>query len=402
MKLLINNGKVDKIFFDIRGRLLSELKAHGCEVLLTGMNNGGLKEAEEWNLRYYDFNNAITGINPFTDIKLILSYIKFIKENGIDIVHSYTAKANIYGSIAAWLAGVRRIYPVINGLGYVFTEHSYKTKLVRAAMLVLYKAAFFCSTRVFFQNSDDALEMQKRGIITVEKCVVIPGSGIDVTRYSLQPQRNEHIFLLASRLLYTKGVIDYCKAARIVKAKYPNICCALAGSFEYGQDGVKKEELDGFIADGSVKFLGYVDMMKALAGCSVFVHPAYYREGVPHAVLEAMSTGRAIITCNTPGCRETIKGIDVQVGGVNATGRDIDITGLDEENTVNNFMTIGRGKNGFLIESQNCQMLAEKMLWMIEHPEEVKIMGIESRKYAEERFDVEKVNRVILEAMEIG
>lgn len=401
MRLLINNGKVDKIFFDIRGRLLTELKMHDCEVILTGMGNGRLKEAEEWNLRYYDFKNTITGINPFSDIKLILSYIRFIKENDIDIVHSYTAKANIYGTIAAWLAGVRNVYPVINGLGYVFTDNSIKTRFVRVAMLVLYKVAFACSTKVFFQNSDDALEMQEKGIIRSEKCVVIPGSGIDVSRYSLQPQCNEYFFLLAGRLLHTKGIIEYCKAARIVKAKYPNVCCALAGSFDYGQDGVKREKLDEYIADGSIKYLGYVDMMKALAGCSVFVHPAYYREGVPHAVLEAMSTGRAIITCNTPGCRETIKGIDVQGEDINKIGRNVDVTENGADKTVKNIGTTGKGKNGFLIEPQNCQMLAEKMLWMIEHPEEVKIMGIESCKYAEERFDVEKVNQVILETMGI-
>ena len=162
-------------------------------------------------------------------------------------------------------------------------------------------------------------------------------------------------------------------AGRLIKKKHPEAVFQLAGALDPNPDGIKQEELDDYVRDGTIEFLGYVDMTKALNDCSVFVLPSYYREGVPHAVLEAMGVGRAIITCNTPGCKETVR--DADDGG--------------------------KGKNGFLIESKNSQALAEKMIWMIEHPEEVKAMGIESRKYAEDRFDAEKVNHIMMETMGI-
>ena len=227
---------------------------------------------------------------------------------------------------------------------------------------------------MFFQNSDDADEMVRRKLISRDKCVVISGSGIDLDMFpysemSVEPMK----FMIATRLLVTKGVREYFEAARMVKKVHPEVVFQIAGALDPNPDGIKQEELDSYIEDGTVEFLGYVDMTKALIDCSVFVLPSFYREGVPHSVLEAMGIGRAVITCNTPGCKETV--------------RDADDS--------------GKGKNGFLIESKNSQILAEKMIWMIDHPDDVKAMGKESRKYAEERFDADIVNRIMMETMGI-
>lgn len=375
-KIMMNSGRI-KVFFTTRRKLVNSIKAQGYEITIGGFEreNKPLCDENEVEFAYIPFARA--GLNPFADLKAIKLYEDIIRREKFDIVHSYTAKPNIYGSIAAKRAGVDRIFPTVNGLGYAFTEDAsggMKVKIVRLITSGLYKKAFSCATKVFFQNIDDADEMVRRNLISREKCVVIPGSGIDLDMFPYSEMSVEPMtFMLATRLLVTKGVRNYFEAARIVKKKHPEAVFQLAGALDPNPDGIKQEELDEYVKDGTIEFLGYVDMTKALHGCSVFVLPSYYREGVPHAVLEAMGVGRAVITCNTPGCKETVREAD----------------------------GCGRGRNGFLIEPKNSQVLAEKMIWMIEHPDEVKEMGMESRKYAKDRFDAEKVNRIMMETMGI-
>ena len=371
---MMNSGRI-RVFFTTRKRLIESLRKNGCEVVIAGFEKENKYLCDENGLRFAYIPFSRAGMNPFADLKTIKRYREDIEREKYDIVHSYTAKPNIYASIAAAKAGVKRIYPTVNGLGYAFTTDGFKSSIVRWITCRLYKLAFACATKVFFQNSDDAEEMIRRRLIDRDKCVIISGSGIDLEMFpysemSVQPM----VFMMATRLLITKGTREFFEAARMVKKKYPQVEFRIAGALDPNPDGITEDELNSYIDDGTIDFLGFVkDMPKALAESSVFVLPSYYREGVPHAVLESMSIGRAVITCTTPGCKETVKD-----------------AGAD-----------GRGKNGFLIQPKNSELLAEKMIWMIEHPEEVKKMGRESRRYAEERFDVEKVNKVMMETMGI-
>ncbi len=366
MKIMINSGRISP-FFTTRLQLLNKIKDSGYDVTLGGFDTSCVDKCQSWGAEFAEIPFARAGMNPIQDAKTLRAYYRVMKEGQFDIVHSYTAKPNIYGSIAAKWAGVKKIYPTVNGLGYAFTGNSTKNKLVRAVICMLYKWAFSGATKVFFQNSDDAAELVRRGVLPQDKCVVIAGSGIDLNTFPYSETYQENTFFLATRLLVTKGVRTYFEAAKIVKEKHPEAKFYLAGSLDPNPDGIKKDELDQYVQDGTVEYLGVVkDMPAALKEYAVFVLPSYYREGVPHAILEAMSTGRAIITTDAPGCKETVN-----------------------------------GKNGFLIEPRNSEQLAEKMIWMIEHPSEVKRMGAESRKYAEEKFDVEKVNQVMLETMGI-
>ena len=366
MKIMINSGRISP-FFTTRLQLLNEIKDSGYDVTLGGFDTSCIEKCQSWGAEFAEIPFARAGMNPIQDAKTLRAYYRVMKEGQLDIVHSYTAKPNIYGSIAAKWAGIKKIYPTVNGLGYAFTGNSTKNKMVRAVICMLYKWAFSGATKVFFQNSDDAAELVQRGVLPQEKCVVIAGSGIDLNAFPYSEIYQENTFFLATRLLVTKGVRTYFEAAKIVKEKHPEAKFYLAGSLDPNPDGIKKDELDQYVQDGTVEYLGVVkDMPAALKEYAVFVLPSYYREGVPHAILEAMSTGRAIITTDAPGCKETVN-----------------------------------GNNGFLIEPRNSEQLAEKMIWMIEHPSEVKRMGMESRKYAEEKFDVEKVNQVMLETMGI-
>lgn len=366
MKIMINSGRISP-FFTTRLRLLNKIKDSGYDVTLGGFDTSCMEKCQSWGAEFEEIPFARAGMNPIQDAKTLKAYYRVMKDGQFDIVHSYTAKPNIYGSIAAKWAGIKKIYPTVNGLGYAFTGNSTKNKIVRAVICMLYKWAFSGATKVFFQNSDDAAELVRRGVLPQEKCVVIAGSGIDLNAFPYSETYQENTFFLATRLLITKGVRTYFEAAKIVKEKHPEAKFYLAGSLDPNPDGIKKDELDQYVQDGTVEYLGVVkDMPAVLKEYAVFVLPSYYREGVPHAILEAMSTGRAIVTTDAPGCKETVN-----------------------------------GKNGFLIEPRNSEQLAEKMIWMLDHPSEVKRMGVESRKYAEEKFDVKKVNQVMLETMGI-
>lgn len=375
MKLLINNGRISPLFFSTRGKLLTAITDRNIDVTLSGVQNGCDELIQAFNVSFESIDIERTGTNLCKDFALISRYLRFYRKKQYDVVHSYTVKPNIYGSIGARICGIQKIYPTVNGLGYVFTDtgtHTIKQELVQRANLFLYWVAFKCSTKVFFQNSDDAEELISHHVIPREKCVLIPGSGIDLNRFAFCPIRNNNVFLFASRLLLTKGIQTFMEAAKRTKKEYPEARFLIAGGLLDHPDGLKESDLLKAVEEGYVEYLGHVDDMPAqLTECSAFVLPSYYREGVPHAILEAMSIGRPIITCNSPGCRETVSAPD--------------------EN--------GRGKNGFVIDPKDSNALYEDMKWLLNHPDEVVRMGLESRRYAEEKFDVEIVNSIMMTEM---
>lgn len=373
--VLINSGRIEP-FFSTRWRLVESITSSGHKVSLGTFTKGYKQVCEQKGLGYEYIHFSRAGFNPFADIKTLYSYYQSMKRGEYDIVHSYTVKPNIYGSIAARLAGIKRVYPTINGLGYAFSDvdqGAFKAFVTRNIVVLLYRIAFSSVDKVFFQNSDDLSELVSRRVLDKNKCVLISGSGIDLEAFHYSEPPVEPItFLFASRLLISKGVRTYCEAARMLHDEYSNARFLLAGSIDPNPDGMSEEELNRYIEEGAVEYLGVVEnMQQALTSCSVFVLPSFYREGVPHAILEAMSTGRAVITTDSPGCRETIQSADES----------------------------GLGKNGFLIKPRNSNELAQRMRAFIHSPSLVQEMGEASRKYAEERFDVELVNKIILQTM---
>ncbi len=364
MQIIINQGQI-RPAYKKRVQLLKQMRELGCDIILTGSEADFAEIIEAEGMTYKVIPFQPGGLNPVAELGMLRRYYAFLRQHKDAIVHSYTPKPNIYGTLAARMAGIRRIYPVVNGLGYAYIRKDFKAKCVQFATDNLYRVTFACADRVMFHNGDDAAELVRRGVMKAEKAVVISGSGVDLSLYPHTPTDPQGPILMANRHLVTKGTRVYYEAARLVKQKYPNAVFQLAGALDPNPDGITQEELESYVADGTITYLGNVsDMPQALRNCSVFVLPSYYREGIPHANLEALGTGRAIITTDAIGCRETIN-----------------------------------GKNGFMVPVQNAEALAEKMIWCIEHPQEVCAMGLESRRYAEERFDVKIVNHTILTVM---
>lgn len=195
---------------------------------------------------------------------------------------------------------------------------------------------------------------------------MLHGSGVNIERFNVQPLPEQTAFLCISRLIKDKGVYEYLKASKKVKEKYPFVRCMLVGPYDSNPSAIKPEELQPFIDKGIEYYGEQEDVRPYLEQCSVFVLPSY-REGTPKTVLEAMASGRAIITTDAPGCKETVK----------------------------------NGVNGILVAVKDVESLFAAMESLVQKPETVIRMGIEGRKMAETIFDVKLVNKTICEAMKM-
>jgi len=274
-------------------------------------------------------------------------------------------KPVIYGSILASLLGLKHIYAMVTGLGYMFTENKgISIPMARILLKRLLSFSLLLNKKVFFQNIDDF-----DFICTSKKLknssVIINGSGVDVDFFKFTDVPKTLSFLFVGRLLAHKGIYEYIEAARILKKKYPDLSFKVAGGIHSNPSSISRSKLDKLIQEGTIEYLGDVhEMLPVFQDSSVCVLPSY-REGCPRSLLEAMAVGRAIITTDAPGCRDTVV----------------------------------ENHNGYLVPIKNSTQLSEAMEKFIETPTLVKEMGLKSRHLAEEKYDVHKVNKKILEGM---
>lgn len=313
------------------------------------------------------------GINPLSDISAAYKLSKKIKEIAPDLVFSYFSKPVIFGTLAAKIAKVPRVIGMLEGLGYAFTEQaeglSKKAQLIKSVQVLLYKIALPQMDKIIFLNPDDPRDLLETYQIKVKQVEILGGIGLDLDEYNYQPIETISSpinFLFIGRMLKEKGIHDFIAAAKIVKHSYPDVQFTVLGAIDSSNPGaLQQSELDTLVSSSIINYPGQVDNVKDwIADSHVFVLPSY-REGVPRSTQEAMAIGRAVITTDVPGCRETV------VDGV----------------------------NGFLVEKWNPQALAEKMIYFIEHPEQIKKMGEESYKIAQEKFDADKVNKRLIDML---
>ncbi|CAB1084216.1 Lipid carrier : UDP-N-acetylgalactosaminyltransferase (EC / Alpha-1,3-N-acetylgalactosamine transferase PglA (EC; Putative glycosyltransferase [Olavius algarvensis Delta 1 endosymbiont] len=326
-----------------------------------------IKDAlQAMGVEYRDVQIDRTGFNPIRDLQTVWRLFNLLRKIRPDIFLSYTVKPVIYGSMAAKIAGVSYIYSMITGLGYTFSREDLKVALVNVFVRVLYRLSLKTNRSVFFQNPDDRKLFTQLGLLkNQEQAVLINGTGVDVDFYQPAAFPEKLSFLLIARLLKDKGLREYSVAARIIKNKYPNISFRLVGWIDDNPTSISESELQSWIDQGLIEYLGKLsDIRPAVAEASVYVLPSY-REGMPRTVLEAMSMGRPVITTDVPGCRETVSD----------------------------------GINGFLVPVRDVAALAQAMEHFVENFDLVKKMGQQSRKIAVEKYDVRKVNAVILETM---
>lgn len=361
-------GSLPESLINFRGPLLAAMVAAGHEVHAVSPPAGprSVEALARLGVPHHAVPLVRTGLNPLRDVGTLLSLHNLFRCIRPDCLLAYTIKPVIYGCLAARLAGVPRRYAMITGLGYAFAGRGPRAHLLGSVAHALYRLALAGADRVFFQNPDNLREFLQRGLLRgPDQAVLIDGSGVDLVRYSPAPLPAEPSFLMIARLLRDKGVLEYVEAARRLKARHPEVRFRLVGWIDDNPAAISQVELDGWTAEGVVDYLGYLeDVRPAIAGSAVYVLPSYH-EGMPRTVLEAMAMARPIITTDVPGCRETVR----------------------------------EGENGFLVPAGDAGALAAAMQRFVDTPQLAHVMGETSRRLAEERFDVHRVNAVILRNM---
>ena len=372
-KKIVLIGTTGSSFYGFRADLIKKLVADQHEVyaFTSEYTESCLTKIQALGAKPICYELSRGGLNPFADIASMIGLTKEIKKIQPDIVFSYFAKPVIYGSIAAKRAKVPLIIGMLEGLGYTFTDQpegqSIKTKLIRNIQVILYKFAFPCLDKMIFLNPDDQNDLMQKYNLRAPQVHILGGIGLNLKEYPYVEVPIKSVkFLFIGRLLKEKGIFELIEAMRLVKNKYPQAQFTILGEIDHQNMGaLKQSELDQLIEEDLFEYPGFVTNVKDwIAHSSVFVLPSY-REGVPRSTQEAMAIGRPVITTDVPGCRETV--ID--------------------------------GVNGFLVPRWDAGALANKMCYFIEHPNQINVMGLESVKIAQEKFDAEKSNLRLIELM---
>ncbi|WP_160354190.1 glycosyltransferase family 4 protein [Sphingorhabdus profundilacus] len=366
MKILVFSSLAYSLV-NFRGALLCRMKDAGHDVVAVAPDDDPAVSAwlRERNIEFRIISMNRTGMKPLEDIRTLLGYVMLILKERPGLILAYTQKPIIYGGIAARLTGNIPFYALMSGLGYLFSPDGSKPGIKRSIFLRLYREGVRRAIKIFVFNRDDHEDMVSAGIVDRSQTVIqVPGSGVD-TQYFVQqplPAGAPH-FLMVGRLMRDKGVYEFLEAARAVKAEYPDARFSILGRAEvFNPTGISKDDIPRLQSEYPVTFLEETtDVRPYLAQSSVFVLPSYYREGLPRTILEALATGRAVITTDMPGCRDPIEA----------------------------------GVNGLIVPPQNAEALVAAMRSFLDHPEQAQEMGEKSRAIAEAVYDVGRVNDIL-------
>ena len=302
------------------------------------------------------------GSNPFSELKVIRQLISIYRAEQPDIVHHVALKPVLYGSIASRIARVPYVINALAGLGLLFSSTSFKMRMVRPFFMLLFRYLLNCSgCRVILQNSDDAALMCDAGVLNKRRIALIRGSGVDTLEFSAKPEPDgEPVVILASRLLWDKGVGEFVKAARVLKEQgvYARFALVGMGDIENPRS-ISDEQLQVWQDEGVVELWGKRDnMTDVFAQSHIVCLPSFYGEGVPKVLIEAAACEKPIVTTDAPGCRDIVHD----------------------------------GVNGILVPLRDSTAVAEALKTLIESPELRKEMGKKGRELVVKEFSLDKVN----------
>lgn len=366
-----------KSLMDFRGKLIEELvKKHEVNVFTPTVTRADVRcRLRQLNVGIYENNLNGSNVSLFSDILYIIQLYRLLKKLKPDVFFPYTFKPVIYGTILAKICGVKRITPMLTGLGYNFASYRRKnlvSKITHWLLRFSLKGKSGSNLRVIFQNRDDYVTLLKEKILkTPNKTFFVNGSGVDLDHYKYTPARNGTVnFLMMARLINAKGIFEYYEAARILKRRYPEVNFRLIGTYDSNIDAISPDLYEKIKSGEVIQFFGETDDVRPfIQEASVVVLPSYYGEGVPRCLLEAMAMGRAVITCNSAGCRETVE--------------------------------TGEKPNGFLVSVRNVPALVAKMEFFITQPSEIANYGQNSLALARKKFDVHLINKQMIRIMQL-
>lgn len=351
--------------YNFRRALIRSFQEHGHQVFAIAPQDDYSEKLQTMGCTFIPVKMAVKGTNPMQDLRLMHQLYQHYKAAQLDVVLHYTIKPNIYGTIAAHFAKTRAVNNM-TGLGTVFLRRTFASSIAHE----LYRIAFKYPEKVFFQNDDDRQLFLKKKLVRPEVTDLIPGSGIDTDFFSTQrlvPDSETFTFLMISRLLYDKGILEYIKAIRLLREDGLRARFLLLGRINEEKGlGVTQKQVEKWEAEGLIEYLGVTDDVREVIEQAHAVVLPSYREGTPRTLLEAASMSRPIITTNVPGCKETV--------------RD--------------------RYNGFLCRVKDPADLAAKMAHLYWLPEEQRlVLGKNSRTFVEERFAIQQVIEKYEEAL---
>lgn len=347
---------------NFRAGLIRRIIENGYRVVALAPTDGYAERVRELGCEFVHIGIDRRGINPVGDVALLANYYRVLRRVRPVAFLGFTIKPNVYGSLACHFLGI----PVVNniaGLGATFLGAGWLNFVARS----LYKVALGKSKRVFFQNPDDHDLFLTSRIVSAAKSKLIPGSGVDTSRFSLslfanRGQSASFTFLFVGRLLWDKGIGEYVAAARMLRESGLDFVCKVLGFIDTNNpSGISREELDAWAREGVIEYLGAADDVRPeMAKADCVVLPSY-REGAPRSLIEAASMSRPVITTRAPGCKEVV------VDGV----------------------------TGFLVEPRSAQDLARAMADMCSlSGDRLSEMGASARAFVCAKYD----ERIVIDA----
>jgi glycosyltransferase involved in cell wall biosynthesis len=313
---------------------------------------------QENGFQWMSFPLSRQGTNPFSELQTLSRLMRIYRKFKPDIVHHFTIKPVIYGSLAARLLGINNIINSITGLGHLFIDTQLVTRLIRNFAKILYRVSLH-QTQIIFENPEDRDTFIQNHLLKLKQTHLILGTGVNVEKF--RPSKKENnipLVLFSSRLLSTKGLLEFVEAAQRLKQKGLKAHFAIAGTPDPGNPAsISQEQIDAWKLEGTVDVWGWQnDMPDTLAKTDIFCLPSY-REGVPSALLEACASGLPIVTTDVPGCRDVVK---------------------------NNL-------NGLLVPPRDSQALANALEKLLVDKDLRGNMGDIGRQYAVEKFSLDKI-----------
>jgi len=358
MKIILS-ANTDWYLYHFRQAQARFLRGRGAEILLLSPAGKYAAPLQAAGYRWQAVDYSRSGMNPFRELRAILQLTRLYRRERPDLVHHFTIKAVLYGSLAARLSGVPVVINGVTGLGYVFGEDGWQRKLLRSVIQVWYRRAL-AGTQAVFDNEEDRQFFICKRMTTAEASHVVRSAGVDVDVFRPAPEPDgTPIVVYVGRMLGDKGIAELVEAARLLKQQGVPGRIALVGLPDPGNpSSIPEEQLRAWHAEGAVEYWGWRDdMAKVLAEAHVFCLPSY-REGLPTTIIEASASGRPVVATDVPGCRDAVRA----------------------------------GETGLLVPVRDAPALAAALKTLLLDPALRRKMGAAGRRLVEAEFSTVRVN----------
>ena len=358
MKIILF-ANTDWYLYNFRLTLAQALRKKGHAVVLLSPPGEYGPRLVQAGFRWISFPLSRRGMNPFSELITLWRLARLYSRERPDLVHHFTVKCVLYGSLAAKMAGVKGVVNAIIGLGYVFIGDEWPVRLLRWLVKGFYRRALR-GTQVIFQNPDDQELFSRNGLVNRKQVTLIPSSGVDIEKFSPSPEpAGEPLVILPARMLWAKGVNEFVLAAGILRLAGVQARFALIGDTDPGNpEAVPVDQLEKWRKEGIIEWWGWQEDMPMLyRQAHIVCLPSYYREGTPKSLIESAACGRPIVTTDRPGCREVVR----------------------------------HQQNGLLVPVRDSRALAEALKTLIGDAALRKQMGKKGRELAVAEFSLEKV-----------